>query len=42
LHQDLRPVISYLPPKELELVHNAFTVSWLPRESNLNILVSEE
>lgn len=28
LWEDLRPVISYLPPKELELVHNAFTLAF--------------
>ncbi|XP_027188372.1 putative GTP diphosphokinase RSH1, chloroplastic isoform X2 [Cicer arietinum] len=28
LWEDLKPVISYLPPKELELVHNAFMLSF--------------
>ncbi|XP_045796946.1 putative GTP diphosphokinase RSH1, chloroplastic isoform X1 [Trifolium pratense] len=28
LWEDLKPVISYLPPKELELVHNAFMLAF--------------
>lgn len=35
LPQDLKPAISYLSSKELELVHNAFMVSWLAGEASL-------